>query len=668
MGAVLNRRKWAAVPLFVVLGLLAIAPVADAASCGGRKATIKPKGKSGMTKKLNGTNGDDVIVSEGGKQKIKAKAGNDIICSGKGGDKIDGGEGDDLIFGGGGGDNIDGGGGNDTIHGEHGGDNVTGNLGDDSITGEDGGDKTLDGGEGNDSVNGNDGTDTLTGGGGTDTLLGERGADALDGGPGDGDTVLSGIDNDNKVTGGAGNDDHVSAGPGDDEGVSGGDGNGDIVDGDFGNDTVDGGAGDNDVVNGGNGGDKLSGGAGAHDIASYVSAAPGAGAGNHGVLVDLTAGVSSGENEDTLSGFEDVIGSPFEDVLVGSSPASRLDGFLGMDKCSTGNANEFISCNETVPTPVCLTTCVDLDPKRLDGVPHLVVLGTIGADAPTVEFTGGAFVVSDTAAGVRALAGCTQSSGLAAPTGPATCATPPMPIDALIYGGDGNDTLTLSASAPASVGFKLNGGLGDDTVQGGPGDDVVDGGPTGMDNLFGGGGSDVLQSRFDADQMHGGDGDDLLESNSPCDGHLYDGGAGTDNASFAASFGAYDITAAIGGVAVDKTKPGCKPSQINSSNEYLEGGPGDDTLTGDGGNNSLLGRAGRDTLIGMGGNDTMNGLEGADIFLGGAGKDEIRAQDAERDKKIDCGPPSFAELALVDKQDPKTVNCGKAKKGKKKKK
>ncbi|MGZ5337944.1 MAG: hypothetical protein ACXWDT_07880, partial [Solirubrobacterales bacterium] len=91
MGVARNRGNWVVIALFAALGALAIAPAAHAASCGGKKATIKPKAKSGKTKKLSGTNGDDVIVSEGGKQKIKAKGGNDIICSGKGGDKINGG-------------------------------------------------------------------------------------------------------------------------------------------------------------------------------------------------------------------------------------------------------------------------------------------------------------------------------------------------------------------------------------------------------------------------------------------------------------------------------------------------------------------------------------------------------------------------------------------------
>ena len=72
--------------LALSMGALAVAPSASAATCGGKKATIKPKGKSGKVKKLKGTNGDDVIAAEGGKQKIIGKGGDDIICGGKGKD------------------------------------------------------------------------------------------------------------------------------------------------------------------------------------------------------------------------------------------------------------------------------------------------------------------------------------------------------------------------------------------------------------------------------------------------------------------------------------------------------------------------------------------------------------------------------------------------------
>ncbi len=658
------------------LGLAAlalwIAPLAETKSltCGGKRATIKPKGKSGKTKKLTGTQGDDVIVSEGGKQKIKGLGGNDTICPGKGKDKINSGDGDDLIFGGGGADSIDGSTGNDTIHGEPGGDQVQGGPGVDNLLGEDGGDN-LDGGEDNDTVNGQDGADNLKGGSGVDMVLGERGADSADGGEGDGDTVLSGIDNDRGVTGGPGNADIVRSQSGDDENVSGGDGAADKAIGGFGNDEVDGGNGDNDLVQGNNGTDKLNGGGGSGDIVSYADSTPGENSGETGVTVNLNSGGAGGEGDDSLAGFEEILGSPFDDTLIGNG-ASKIDGFEGGDLCSSGNATTFISCNDrpgpNTPPPapdVCrrTQTCVSLDPNRLDGVPKLLALGTTAVNAVTVEFGGGAFTVTDSAAGVQAQGGCVQAGNNAA-----VCQVSVLPDTVLVATREGNDSLTLGAGVPTLIPYKLNGGVDNDVVNGGPGDDLVDGGTSGIDVMNGNGGSDVLNSRAGTDIMNGGDGEDLLETNTPCDGHVFNGGGGTDNAAFAPSFG-YDVTATIGGGAFDKGKANCNPSQVQSSNEYLEGSPGNDELTGDNSNNSILGRAGRDVMNGMGGNDVMNGLEGADTFIGGDGIDELRAQDGTPDDRIDCGPPNkAAEIALVDGADPKPIGCkAKKKKGKKKK-
>ena len=47
--------------------------------------------------KIDGTNGDDVIISLGGNDRVDGKKGNDKICTGDGKDKASGGPGDDMI-------------------------------------------------------------------------------------------------------------------------------------------------------------------------------------------------------------------------------------------------------------------------------------------------------------------------------------------------------------------------------------------------------------------------------------------------------------------------------------------------------------------------------------------------------------------------------------------
>jgi Ca2+-binding RTX toxin-like protein len=63
------------------------------------------------------------------------------------------------------------------------------------------------------------------------------------------------------------------------------------------------------------------------------------------------------------------------------------------------------------------------------------------------------------------------------------------PVTALLYGGDGNDTLT--------------GGAGDNLLDGGDGNDVLTG-SSGRDLLFGGGGADSMNGGSDDDVIVGG--------------------------------------------------------------------------------------------------------------------------------------------------------------------
>lgn len=56
---------------------------------------------------------------------------------------------------------------------------------------------------------------------------------------------------------------------------------------------------------------------------------------------------------------------------------------------------------------------------------------------------------------------------------------------------------------------------------------------------------------------------------------------------------------------------------------YLDGGAGDDTVTGGAGNDVIVGRNGNDRLTGGAGNDAIYGNDGNDTVWGGAGNDSI---------------------------------------------
>lgn len=114
--------------------------------------------------------------------------------------------------------------------------------------------------------------------------------------------------------------------------VKGTPGNDELV-GDANDETMSGGDGD-DLINGGGGNDTLSGDAGV-DTVSYAKAGV-------GVHVDLriTGPQDTGAGVDTLSGFENVLGSGFGDALSGDDGANVLTGGGGKDSLTGGQGSD----------------------------------------------------------------------------------------------------------------------------------------------------------------------------------------------------------------------------------------------------------------------------------------------------------------------------------------
>lgn len=57
----------------------------------------------------------------------------------------------------------------------------------------------------------------------------------------------------------------------------------------------------------------------------------------------------------------------------------------------------------------------------------------------------------------------------------------------------------------------------------------------------------------------------------------------------------------------------------------MDGGAGDDSITGTGGNDTIFGRSGNDSISSGGGNDRVYGGDGDDTLLGGEGRDYLYA-------------------------------------------
>jgi len=292
---------------------------------------------------LLGLGGNDYIRPNGGFDTIRAGDGDDTVESHLGGSRAFGGLGNDVLNGGTGRDLLVGGVGNDSLYGADDADTLQGGRGSDTIVDSAGGD-SLDGGAGIDmlvvrmsgtfafdpsatiltpqgstatnferiDIFGGDGADHFTGAGRADVLRGWHGNDTLNGEGGN--DFLIGDNGEDVLNGGRGHDFIL------------GGGHSDILIGGAGNDTLRGGQ-HFDVFSGE---DWLEGGKGA-DLLQYAGQVTNLTFANSraGVYVDLILGRGYGgdaQGDRYEGGFRTIVGSAFDDLLVGGAVQIAGDG------------------------------------------------------------------------------------------------------------------------------------------------------------------------------------------------------------------------------------------------------------------------------------------------------------------------------------------------------
>jgi len=221
-----------------------------------------------------------------------------------------------------------------------------------------------------------------------------------------------------------------------------------------------------------------------------------------------------------------------------------------------------------------------------------------------------------------------------------------------VQGGQGADSITGS-----DANNTLDGYLGADTIRGGPGDDTVNGGSPhaaadilygdyGVDSLTGYGGNDKLYGGADVDYLTGGLGNDLMDAGGGNDWLSADyngldgsdslcGGPGFDAAYSYRSTG--DQTFTIGDNTANDGLAG-ENDNIHSDVEEVDGGQGNDKLTGNAAANYLFGYGGNDVLDGKDGDDYLGGYDGNDTLTGGDGEDDLYGDiGADSFKALDGG-------------------------------
>ncbi len=252
---------------------------------------------------------------------------------------------------------------------------------------------------------------------------------------------------------------------------------------------------DDDLLDGGAGNDTLIGGNDL-DTVSYASATA-------GVTVSLalaTAQNTVGAGIDTLSTFENLVGSSFHDSLSGDLLENTVDGGAGDDTLAGGAGNDALIGGEGTDTVVFTGTLAATTVEYDKASGEFEVTGADGTDKVSgveiFQFADGTVSAEEFSYDVLSEDDDTDAGTAAADR---------------IDGAGGNDT--------------LDGLAGDDGLRGSAGNDILQGGE-GKDTLDGGNGDDTLT---------GGDGNDVLR-----------GGGGTDTAVFSGNRADYSLSYASG--------------------------------------------------------------------------------------------------------------------------
>lgn len=342
------------------------------------------------------------------------------------------------------------------------------------------------------------------------------------------------------------------------------------------------GFGGNDLFRADDGVNTIEGGSGINTI-SFAAHTPPGYRQKTGVFVDLAAGIARGSSSTNLSQIQNVIGSSFDDIIrTNPSRPSEVWGGLGNDEI-TAHRQDKVHPGLQTASP--RQPALSLSP---DGV--LTVMGSATDDSISIgQQSDGVYTVGSSLPLQTAGEACSVAGGQA------VCNAPEL-LNVLVYGGGGNDAITVEDSMPAGVSTVLDGGNGNNVISGGKTSDYIYAG-SGNSILSGNGGDDVIKvSDTHPTVVRGGDGHDVIRVPNPCLGHQISGGKGKDNVVFAAS---------PRGVEVDFTRnfarwlntSNCTPTRLGTDLEAAEGTRHDDIFIGARKRSvSFLGRDGIDTF------------------------------------------------------------------------
>jgi Ca2+-binding RTX toxin-like protein len=507
------------------------------------------------------------------------------------------------------------------------------------------GDDTLDGGANNDKLLGGDGDDTLIGGSGNDVIDGGNHTTASGQGAGTASTGKGDWVDYSSVAGANGVNVNLVSGSGQDmagsevgvdtlsniENVKGSK-NGDSLVGNDLTNTLDGGLGD-DILAGGLGNDILVGGTGS-DTADYTN--------QKKIKVDLSSGgtatvdtdndgaFTSGDEQDTISSIENIIGSNTgNDTIFGDAQDNYFRGLGGDDLFKGASASDDIS-NDTFDggsgsdtvsydyiTDPTKGIVVDMNSGEITGQGTdkiTAIENIIGGDGDDIfKMKEGNFTNSINGdGGINTIDYSSYEDGVMvnlSSTSPQTVVVSSSDIDTItniqnIIGSDDIDSFIGS-----SVDNILDGGLGNDTadysyldnlsLNGGAGVVVVD-----LDAGTASVNGDDIDTLIAIENINGGKNNDTFIMKEGATANVIDGNSGIDTVSYEKYNTKVIVNLdAVGGINTVTTSDVDTLVEI----ENLTGSNVGDELTGSSISNIINGGAGADTIYSSGGSDTLDG-------------------------------------------------------------
>lgn len=283
-----------------------------------------------------------------------------------------------------------------------------------------------------------------------------------------------------------------------------------------------------------------------------------------------------------------VVGTPGDDVIVGTVDPDRIDGGAGNDTIcgldhrdhlvgGAGDDRLFGGLDDYYPDDDLWGDVVEPGPGD-DFV-------DLGADLGPADITYVDSVYADVVSYARAPGPVTVDLATLTATGEGTdtfAATPAAKYTGIL-GSPFDDVLTGGPAAD-----QILGGGGDDLIAGGEGDDLLHGDATtsyarrnsqshapGSDRVAGGPGDDYLSGGYGADVLRGDDGDDTLAVGKDARGTRMDGGTGDDFVRGGQG------SVARGGSGDDRFELGIGQGRKVATPSAVQGGRGRDRVTFD---------------------------------------------------------------------------------------